>query len=224
VGSNASVADFIDRTDYLLTILSSVQYRLGNSETGMGKDIITIVSGLPRSGTSMMMSMLEASGIPALVDNVRKADQDNPKGYYEFEPVKKTKQNHTWLEDAQGKVVKMVHLLLKDLPLDRQYRVIFMKRNLEEIIASQDIMLERRGRKRNDLTQEQLMKGFNAQIQEIGDYLKDKPNFKILYADYNEILKDPLPWVQNINQFLGGSLDTDNMLKVVEPALYRQRR
>lgn len=190
----------------------------------MDNNIITIVSGLPRSGTSMMMRMLEAGGLPAMVDNVRKADEDNPKGYYEFEPVKKTKEDPSWLASAFGKVVKMVHLLLKDLPLDREYRVIFMKRNLEEIIASQDVMLERRGRKRNDLTQEQLTKGFNAQIQDVDNYVRSNPNFKIMYADYNEILKNPAPWVRKINEFLGGNLDTNAMLKVVEPALYRQRR
>ena len=190
----------------------------------MDNNIITIVSGLPRSGTSMMMRMIEAGGIPALIDEIRKADEDNPRGYYEFEPVKKTQEDPSWLESAGGKVVKMVHLLLKDLPLNHEYRVIFMRRKLEEIISSQDVMLERRGRKRNDLTNEQLIKGFNVQIEEIDSYVSSKPNFKMIHADYNDILKDPAPWIEKINEFLGGNLDIDAMSKVVEPALYRQRR
>jgi len=190
----------------------------------MDDSFITVVSGLPRSGTSMMMRMLDAGGVSALTDNVRKADDDNPRGYYEFEPVKRTKKDATWLEKAGGKVVKMVHLLLMDLPLDREYRVIFMRRNLEEIISSQDVMLKRLGKNRDDLTSEQLINGFEAQINEVDRWIDDKPNFKLLYTSYNEIIADPAPHVHKINEFLGGNLNTEAMCRVVDASLYRQRK
>ena len=101
------------------------------------RDFITVVSGLPRSGTSMMMQMLAAGGISPMTDEVRAADSDNPRGYYELEKVKHLRQDHTWLKDAVGKAVKIVHLLLMELPADRDYRVILMQRDLEEVLRSQ---------------------------------------------------------------------------------------
>ena len=110
---------------------------------------VTLVSGLPRSGTSMMMQMLHAGGIPAVTDNIRLADKDNERGYYELEAVKRTKDDASWLRDAPGKAVKVIYLLLYDLPTDYTYRVIFMNRNLDEVLASQRAMLERRRAKRS---------------------------------------------------------------------------
>ena len=107
---------------------------------------ITIVSGLPRSGTSMMMQVIEAGGIPALTDNPRARDEDNPQGYYEFEPVKQTRDDPSWVPGARGKVVKMVYRLLYDLPGDQDYRVIFMRRNIDEVLTSQKKMLQRSGK------------------------------------------------------------------------------
>ena len=188
------------------------------------KDFLTIVSGLPRSGTSMMMSMIGAGGIPVLVDNIREADQDNPRGYYEFEPVKKTKEDPSWLTQAGGKVVKMVYRLLYDLPTDRQYRVVFMRRRLEEVITSQNVMLERQGKADGPLSDDKLLGLFKAELDKVYQWLDQQPNFRMLYVDYNETIKDPARSVHAINEFLGGDLDTDAMLKVVEPSLYRQRR
>ena len=106
-------------------------------------EFLTVVSGLPRSGTSMMMRMLEQGGLPVLIDGVRTADDDNPNGYYEFEAVKQTREDASWLEGSEGKAVKMVYRLLYDLPPDRAYRVLFMTRNLDEVLASQRVMLTR---------------------------------------------------------------------------------
>src|SRR5262249_30630691 len=106
----------------------------------MAPDII-IVSGLPRSGTSLMMQMLDGGGVPVLTDNIRAADTDNPRGYYEFEPVKATKRDATWLPAARGKAVKMVSQLLYHLPPGETYRVLFLERDLEEVLASQEKML-----------------------------------------------------------------------------------
>jgi len=184
---------------------------------------VVIVSGLPRSGTSMMMQMLEAGGVPVLTDRARAADEDNPRGYYEFEPVKQTKKDSSWLEQAPGKVVKMVHLLLLDLPLDRTYHVVFMRRKLEEVVRSQNVMLERKGKTNADLRDEQVMGLFRQQLKQVEDYLTGHPEFKVLYVNYNEMLARPQPLVQAVDEFLGGGLNTSAMLGVVEPSLYRQR-
>jgi hypothetical protein len=186
-------------------------------------EFVTIVSGLPRSGTSMMMRMLDVGGLPALTDNIREADEDNPRGYYEFEPVKKTKKDASWLESARGKVVKMVHLLLLDLPPDREYRVIFMERHLDEVLSSQNVMLERKGKTGGDLPDESVKRIFEMQLGQVRKYLEEHPNFRVLHVDYNEMIKDPRPSATAVNDFLGGFLDTEAMVNVVEPSLYRQR-
>ncbi|MBN2446852.1 MAG: sulfotransferase domain-containing protein [Phycisphaerae bacterium] len=188
------------------------------------RDFVTIVSGLPRSGTSMMMKMLDAGGIPALTDNLRRADEDNPKGYYEFEPVKQTKKDASWLEQAPGKVVKMVHLLLMDLPEGYQYRVIFMRRRLEEVIASQDVMLERKGKGGAGLSPERMIEIFQKQIDQVDAWVRARSHFGIIHVNYNDMLGNPRPLVTQVNEFLGGDLNTDEMFKVVDPSLYRQRR
>jgi hypothetical protein len=188
------------------------------------REYLTIVSGLPRSGTSMMMQMINAGGIPALTDHIREADEDNPKGYYEFEPVKKTKEDPSWLREAPGKVVKMVHLLLMDLPEDYQYRVVFMRRHLEEVVDSQDVMLDRQGKAGGAMAREKLVHIFEAQLRKVELWVRERPHFTILNINYNDVIKDPAPSVTAINEFLGGDLDTEAMLASVDPTLYRQRR
>src|SRR5262249_60413780 len=105
-----------------------------------------IVSGLPRSGTSLMMQMLESGGVEVVTDNIRAADPDNPRGYFEFERVKKTKEDPSWLPGARGKAVKMVSQLLYDLPRSARYRILFMERDLDETLLSQEKMLRRLNR------------------------------------------------------------------------------
>ncbi len=187
------------------------------------RNVITIVSGLPRSGTSMMMRMLDVGGIPALTDHIRKPDEDNPRGYFEFEAVKQTKQDPSWLKSAGGKAVKMVYRLLYDLPPDYEYRVIFMKRNLQEVVASQDVMLDRRGRKSDQLGHDKLIALFEQQLRDFDAWIAKRANFKILYISYNEALRNPQPTIQALNDFLGGQLNVAAMKQVVEPELYRQR-
>jgi hypothetical protein len=192
--------------------------------TASPDEFVTIVSGLPRSGTSLMMQLIDKGGIPALKDEIRIADEDNPKGYYEFEPVKKTKEDPSWLKRAPGTVVKMVYRLLYDLPPEYNYRVIFTRRKLEEVIASQNVMLERSGKQGGGLPDEKLLGVFRAEIDKSNKWLAEQPNFQVLYVNYNEIVKDPAPQVAQINEFLGGQLDTKAMLAVVDPTLYRQKR
>jgi hypothetical protein len=184
---------------------------------------VNIVSGLPRSGTSMMMQMLVAGGLPPMTDNVRTADDDNPKGYYEFEAVKKTKTDSSWLADAPGKIVKMVHILLYDLPSTSSYRVVFMRRELKEVVSSQSIMLERRGTDGANLSQEQLIAAYQDQLMKIETWLAEPANFSVLKVNYNELLNDPTASTAQINEFFQGRLDAAAMNGVVDPTLYRQR-
>jgi hypothetical protein len=185
---------------------------------------VIIVSGLPRSGTSMMMRMLEAGGAPVLVDNLRQADEDNPNGYYEFERVKQVREDASWLEDARGKAVKMVYRLLYDLPASGSYRVIFMTRKLDEVIASQNTMLQRNGKGGDDLTGEQLADIYRKQLMEARTWLDSRPNFEVLYVDYSDALNETQRVADELNQFLHGGLNTHAMAEVPNPSLYRQRR
>jgi hypothetical protein len=187
------------------------------------KKLITVVSGLPRSGTSMAMKMLEAGGVPALTDHIRTADTDNPKGYYEFERVKKLKDGDTaWLPEAEGKTVKIIAALLTHLPPEYEYRVLFMRRKVEEVLASQAKMLENRGEasKVDDDTMAAL---FNKHLLQVRAWMNSQPNLLYLDLDYNTMLADPEPFVRQINQFLGGDLDEEKMLAVIDRSLYRQR-
>jgi hypothetical protein len=189
----------------------------------MSNSEITIVSGLPRSGTSLMMQMLDAGGLKALTDKVRGSDEDNPRGYYELESVKRTKTDPSWLDEAAGRVVKMVHVLLYDLPRDHAYRVLFMKRDLREVVRSQGVMLRRRGTKGANLTDEQLMSAYEGQLAKIESWLADQPGFDVLYISYNDLMADPARAAADVNRFLDGSLDEEQMLSHVDQALYRQR-
>ena len=188
------------------------------------KPVITIVSGLPRSGTSMAMKMLEAGGIPPLPDQIRTADDDNPKGYYEFERAKKLREGDAaWVSQAEGKAVKVIAALLMYMPSGYEYRVLFMRRAMEEILASQAKMLENRGEESNvdDATMAAL---FAKHVKQVEDWMKSQPNLQYIDVDYNAMLADPETHVKKINKFLGGDLDEAAMIAVVDPKLYRQRK
>lgn len=192
----------------------------------MHPKIITIVSGLPRSGTSMLMRMLEAGGIEPLTDNIRTADEDNPKGYYEFERVKQLKQDLDWLEDARERAVKIISALLKHLPQDHAYayKVIFVRRKLEEVLASQKQMLIRRGEPTDTISDERMAELFRKHLSQVEAWMGEQPNVEVLYVSYNEVLEHPQEQAQRINQFLGSTLDVERMASVVDKSLHRQRR
>jgi len=189
----------------------------------MDLPFITIVSGLPRSGTSMMMQAVEAGGIPALADHIRVKDEDNPKGYYEFEPVKKTKDDPSWVPGARGKVVKMVYSLLYDLPEAYEYRVIFMRRNMDEVLASQKKMLERSGKEGANVSDEKLAELFAAQLAKFDSWVAARNNIVLLSIDYKDMVASPKSQCEKISEFLGGVLDTDAAAAAVDPSLYRNR-
>lgn len=187
-------------------------------------DPITIVSGLPRSGTSLMMQMLAAGGLPALTDGQRAADADNPRGYLEFERVKQLKTDRAWIPEARGKVVKMVHLLLRDLPLSGEtYRVVWMRRRIEEVLASQRAMLVRQGRPPAAVPPEQLARIFTSQMEEMERWMSAQPAFAFQTVHYHELVADPAGQAAQLNAFLGGGLVESAMVAAVDPALYRQR-
>jgi hypothetical protein len=189
-----------------------------------GDTPITIVSGLPRSGTSMMMKMLVAGGVPALTDALREADADNPKGYFEFERVKQMDKGDTaWLADAKGKAVKVISALLRHLPADHQYRVLFMRRSMPEILASQKKMLDNRGEDADTMDDEKMAELFGKHLQSVEQWLRAQANIAVLDVHYSDILSDPLHEIGRINAFLGGELDTRKMATVVDPELYRNR-
>ncbi len=185
-------------------------------------DAIIVVSGLPRSGTSMMMNVLTAGGLTAMTDQIRAADIDNPKGYYEFERVKKLPQGDTaWLEEASGKCVKVISALLPFLPPSYTYRVIFMHRQLEEVMESQRKMLEHRNQ---TVKQDDNMASLLQQhVEDVRQWLVTQPNIALLDCDYNSMLATPESWVDRINSFLGKSLDPIAMLSAVDFTLYRNR-
>jgi hypothetical protein len=186
-------------------------------------DHITLVSGLPRSGTSMMMKMLQAGGLPLLTDEIRAADEDNPKGYFEFEQVKKLKEDQAWLEDARGKVVKVISQLLFDLPPTYHYKVIFMRRRIEEVLSSQREMLKRRGTFDADVKDDMLRTTFLQHLDRVGEWLRQQSHIDVLYLSYNRMLESADEHVDRVNAFLGGELDTEAMRGVVDRNLYRQR-
>jgi hypothetical protein len=184
-----------------------------------------VVSGLPRSGTSMMIKMLAVGGIEPLTDNLRTADENNPNGYYEFERVKKLKDGDTaWVGSAVGKSVKVISPLLQSLPADYDYRIIFMQRNIQEVLASQEKMLTSRGETGGQVSDEQLAEIYQKHLRNLETWLNEQSNMKVLTINYNQLLKDPLPGLNQVNQFLDGRLRIDEMLKVVDKNLYRQRR
>jgi len=194
-----------------------------DAAAGPAGEPVIIVSGLPRSGTSMMMRMLEAGGVPAVTDGLRQADEDNPNGYYELEVSKRREGEKDWLTDAVGKAVKVIYLLLYDLPTDYRYKVIFMRRNLQEVVASQEVMLQRKGSAGGPIDPDQMARLLGTQLEKFYDWAPRQQHMEILYVDYRDIVSDPASQVQRVDAFLGRGLDVDAMTRVCDPSLYRQR-
>ena len=187
-----------------------------------GHRFITIVSGLPRSGTSLMMRMLNVGGIPALCDEQRGPDADNPNGYYEFESVKSIKNYAEWIDRAVGHSVKMVYSLLEHLPTDREYRVVFMRRSIDEIIQSQRAMLLHNGIK-TEIPDEEIKELFERVLRQFYTWLPSQSHLKLINVSYNELLSRPASTISQINRYLGYCLDTEAMSQVIDHSLYRNR-
>jgi hypothetical protein len=183
---------------------------------------IVIVSGLPRSGTSLMMQMLDKGGITVVTDQVRTADTDNPRGYYELEQVKTIKRDVSWLGKMRGKAFKMVSQLLYELPACERYRVIFMERDLDEMLISQEKMLARLNKQA--APRAAVEQAFRNHLRRVRAWVLEQPNFKVLFVNYNDLLEPPHAQAELVSTFLGGKADPDSMLKAVDPSLYRNRK
>jgi hypothetical protein len=187
------------------------------------RDAIIIVSGLPRSGTSLMMAMLEAAGLELLTDGIREADVDNPKGYFEFERIKRIKDDKGWLDDARGKVVKGISQLLLDMPPTHRYKVIFMRRELNEVLVSQKKMLVHRGTDKSDISDDEMRALFLKHLEHVTDWLRQQDNFEVIYINYNKLMKDPDDDLERLSRFLGDRADKAAMRGVIDQKLYRNR-
>jgi len=182
---------------------------------------IIVVSGLPRSGTSLMMQMLDNGGIEVLTDGVRAADTDNPRGYYELEKVKRLKHDASWLPQARGKAFKMVSQLLYDLPASETYRVLFMERDFDEMLFSQEKMLRRLGRPA--APREQIIPAYRQHLKRLHDWLGQQENSAVLNVSYNALLDRPAEEARRVSAFLGGRGDVAGMARSVDTTLYRNR-
>jgi hypothetical protein len=182
---------------------------------------VIVVSGLPRSGTSLMMQMLDRGGVATMTDELRTADTDNPRGYFEYERVKQIKHDRDWLPEARGKAVKMVSQLLYDLPGDEQYRIIFMRRELDEVLDSQEKMLRRLGRP--GIAREQIRAAFELHLQRLLAWLPTQRNMRVLTVSYNQLIAQPDEHAGRIAEFLEGRPDIQGMLAAIDPSLYRNR-
>ncbi|MBN2368969.1 MAG: sulfotransferase [Vicinamibacteria bacterium] len=185
---------------------------------------IVVVSGLPRSGTSMLMKMLDAGGVPLVMDGLRAADEDNPKGYFEDERIKNlaAASDKRWIYGTRAKAIKVVSYLLKSLPRDNNYKVLFVRRDPREILASQKKMLARRGEK-DDLSPDRMIEIYESDLWRATYLLAHQPQFETLDVRYADVVARPLDQAKRINEFLGGRLDVDAMAAAVDPALYRNR-
>jgi hypothetical protein len=190
---------------------------------------IVVVSGLPRSGTSMLMKMLEAGGMEIVTDGVRTADDDNPKGYYELEKVKdldKKGIDKSWVRKFRGRAIKIIAYFLKSLPDDNKYKVIFIDRNMEEVMASQNKMLANRNKPMSEdgAAEKSMIRNFENHLCKIKNTVLNKPWFDVLYIKHNDVLASPQEEARKINFFLGGRLNEEKMASAVDPNLYRNRK
>jgi hypothetical protein len=185
--------------------------------------MITVVSGLPRSGTSLMMQMLEVGGLPVLSDGERQADTDNPKGYFEWERIKQLPKDPSLIAAAEGKVVKVISQLILSLPQGHDYRVVFMQRPLPEVLKSQDKMLLRRGNTDSATDTSAIEEAFQRHLIEVNKWLAGKPNIQVTRVHYHRVLREPKTVAEEIATFLQLPLDIEAMVRQVDKSLYRNR-
>jgi hypothetical protein len=187
---------------------------------------IVIVSGLPRSGTSMMMKMLSAGGMELSTDEVRSADEDNPLGYFEDERVKQLDKaaDKSWIHAQRGRAIKVISFLLQELPAGCRYKVLFMRRDLEEVVASQNKMLSRRGESDPGAADEKMIEIYARHLRKVEFLMADRPDIDHLDVSYNEALEQPGEIARRVARFLNLALDVEAMASAVDGSLYRNRR
>jgi len=185
--------------------------------------MITIVSGLPRSGTSLMMQMLVAGGMTLLADGERRADADNPRGYLEWERIKQLPNDPGCIAEGEGKVVKVISRLLLSLPPSHEYRVIFMQRPLPELLASQDQMLRRRGTYKEGTNPAAIAAAFEKHLKAVYAWLDSRSNFRVVRVPYHDVVNQPAEVSRKLSDFLGIPLNVEAMARQVDSSLYRNR-
>ena len=185
---------------------------------------LVVVSGLPRSGTSMTMQMLEAGGLAVATDGIRKPGEDNPKGYYEYERVKELDKrlDPSWLKGFRGKAIKIISFLLKDLPETNNYKVVFMRRNIQEVLASQAKMLVNRGEV-NEASDEKMLELYKDHLWKVDYLMKHRPCFELLNVEYKDVIENPRREAERLGEFLGNHVDVEKMAAAVDEKLYRNR-
>ena len=217
--------DIPNREERLATLLKERPDPKPEEEKS-GKTFV-MVSGLPRSGTSLMMQMLEAGGLPPMTDHEREADIDNPRGYYEWEAIKQIAKKPELLDDEsiQGKAIKCISMLLPALPPKHRYKVIFMMRPIAEVMASQQAMTSRLGTRGASLDHDQLERGLRAHREEMRRWGKTTPDVEWLEVDYPALVSDPALVITQLVEFLGGERlpNEEAMAAVIDPALYRRK-
>jgi hypothetical protein len=184
--------------------------------------VIVVVSGLPRSGTSLLMQMLKAGGLPVLSDGLRVADEDNPRGYFEWEPAKRLPREPELIRMAEGKAVKIVSSLLWALPPGYEYRLLYMERPLAEVAASQVAMIRRHGGAA-PLEGEALVRALAAHQQQVLALVRQIPGVALCTVRYHDVLADPFQQARRIADFLAMPLDCEAMARQADRRLYRQR-
>jgi hypothetical protein len=188
------------------------------------REFVAVVSGVPRSGTSLAMHMLQAGGIPPLTDGLRQPDQHNPHGYFEYEPVKRLAQDSSWVPVlAPGRALKVIYRLLPHLPSTVDYRVLFMERDWREVFRSQQSMLLARNDAAADQPEARLVAAISAEVRAVKDWAESQSNIRLLPVPYGAAVAEPLYWARAISGFLGGGLDIEAMAAVADPQLYRHR-
>jgi LPS sulfotransferase NodH len=185
---------------------------------------VTIVTGVPRSGTSLVMQMLAAGGHPVASDGVRRADPDNPRGYFELEAARGLARDASWVPALAGRAFKLVHTLLPSLPPELHYRVLFVQRRLDEVLASQRVMLARRGPAPDSAEDARLLPALEEQLARTERWLDAEAGLAWLRIEHAELIAAPGPAAARIRDFLGGGLDAAAMAACVDPSLHRQRR
>jgi len=170
-----------------------------------------------------MMQMLAAGGVPILSDGERRADIDNPYGYFEWERIKQLPQEPALITEAEGKAVKVISQLLLSLPDGHEYRIIFMQRPLPEVLASQAEMLRHRGTGNPAAADAVMVKAFQNHLYEVNTSLTRRSDVKVQHVSYHRVLNETKTVAEEIAWFLGIPLDTDAMTRQADSSLYRQR-
>ena len=187
------------------------------------KGDVVVVSGLPRSGTSMMMQMMEKGGVEIFTDGLRKPDENNPKGYYEHELVKSLARNKSWLADAKGKCVKVISQLLFELPANYNYKIVFMERDLDEVVQSQHKMLVRDGKAKEDTMNIRVLNVFKQNLERVRTWAPKQANVQIHFVSHRNMVNNPQEELAKLNAFMGNTLNVEAMATVVDKSLHREK-